>query len=535
MIEIFIPKRIKNYYVLPQRILGFDINKTAVHAAQILCSGAQIVIEKLMHEPIDTDASRSYNERVAQAISALVKRADRPDIIRTSLNSSAIVFKEVTFPFTDSDKIKMVTPFEIEASLPFNLSQAVVDVLITQAQIEEKKATVLAAAAQKTSVQEQLAYFEAAGVPVQAVTIDVFDLYGFYSMIPESDAPGSVVLIDIGYYMTRILLLIDGKLKLVRTVPKGVITIAKNLGNLLSLTTSQSLEEFIRFGFEKHDGPDYYKAVSQACSDFWQTVQFTLQSFGTGIPSGKIDRVLMLGSGSEIAGMRQYAANFLQLDVVVFDPQTILKNKSITIRQGQRIEQSSILSLATAFSTALTSEINLRQGELEVPTTMQFAQQLITAIVLAALIIGSLFGYTWWQKRKITKSVMSSEREMVTVINNLQLSDSRTLDEALADAERKVNREEELWFAFSRQTRFSFLKALQDLSSAIDRQGVGLKLRRLVITPNYLTLEGEVKDFNGLKVLERELRDSNMFILVPALQELKINEKLFFKKNGAQE
>ena len=172
---------------------------------------------------------------------------------------------------------------------------------------------------------------------------------------------------------------------------------------------------------------------------------------------------------------------------------------------------------------------------MKVPSAIQFAQQFVKGIILALLIIGSLLGYTWWQKRKITRSVTSSEREMVTEINNVQLSDARILDDALVEAERKVNKEEELWFAFSRQTRFSFLKALQDLSSAIDRQGVGLKVRRLVITPNYLTLEGEVKDFNGLKILERELRESNLFILVPAMQELKINEKLFFKKNGAQD
>lgn len=535
MIEIFIPKRIKNYYVLPQRILGFDINKTAVHAAQVLRSGSHIAIEKLMHESIDTDGSRSYSERVAEAINALIKRADRPDVIRTSLNSSAIVFKEVTFPFTDPEKIKMVTPFEIEASLPFNLSQAVVDVLITHTNPTEKKATVLAAAAQKSSVQEQLGYFDAAGVQVQAVTIDVFDLYSFYSMTPESSVVENIALIDIGYYMTRIMLLVNGKLKLVRTVPKGVITIAKNLGQLLSLSSSQSLEEFIRFGFEKHDGAHYYEAVTQACSDFWQTIQFTVQSFSAHIPTGNIDRVVILGSGSEIAGMRQYAANFLNLEVVIFDPQSILKNKLVSMRHGQRIEQSSILSLATAVATGLTTEVNLRQGELEVPTVIQFAQQFITGIILALLIIGSLLGYTWWQKNKITRSVASSEREMVTAINNIQLSDARILDDALVEAERKVNKEEELWFAFSRQTRFSFLKALQDLSSAIDRQGVGLKVRRLVITPNYLTLEGEVKDFNGLKVLERELRESALFILVPALQELKINEKLFFKKNGAQD
>lgn len=109
------------------------------------------------------------------------------------------------------------------------------------------------------------------------------------------------------------------------------------------------------------------------------------------------------------------------------------------------------------------------------------------------------------------------------------------MQRAETEAAEKVQREEELWFAFSRQTRFSFLKALQEMSSAIDRDAIGLKLRKLVITPNALLFEGEVKDFNALKVLERELRESNLFIIVPTMQELKINEKFFFKKNGTEQ
>lgn len=124
------------------------------------------------------------------------------------------------------------------------------------------------------------------------------------------------------------------------------------------------------------------------------------------------------------------------------------------------------------------------------------------------------------------------EREVINSLEERNLTDNKFIVKAVEEAQEKVEKEEELWFAFSRQTRFSFLKALQDLSSAIDKKALGLSLKKLVLTPNNIAIEGEVKGFPELKILEKELRESNLFIAVPPLQELKFNEKLFLKKNG---
>jgi type IV pilus assembly protein PilM len=536
MIDIFIPRQLGSYFVIPQRILGIDINRRFVHAAQISCAGNRIIIEKLMEEPIETDQNVPYPERVASAIKRIIKRADKFDEIRTPLNSTGIVFKQLTFPFTDYEKIKMVVPYEIESSLPFALNDAIVDVIIISTDEQKKSATVLAAATQKSVVQETLSYFQLAGVDPQTITIDVFDIYGLYTMIPSLvSLTGSVVLLDVGQYMTRILLIIDGQLRLVRTVPKGVVTIARSMATTLNMQPAQALEELMRFGFEKHDGAEYYQSVITGSLDFWQTIQLTLQSFSSQIATGQIDHIILMGSGSEIAGMRQYASNFLKQQITLFDPHALLNNKAITIKQGQRIEQDAIHSLAAALPNPITGSVNFRQAEFASPRANIFAQQFITASLLTLMILAGLIGYTWWQLSSATKRVKGSAQEVVRTLQDLQLTEAFDLQRAESEAAEKVQREEELWFAFSRQTRFSFLKALQDLSTAIDREAIGLKLRKLVITPNSLQFEGEVKDFNALKVLERELRESNLFIIVPTMQELKINEKFFFKKNGTEQ
>ena len=81
----------------------------------------------------------------------------------------------------------------------------------------------------------------------------------------------------------------------------------------------------------------------------------------------------------------------------------------------------------------------------------------------------------------------------------------------------------------------SFLKYLEKLSVAIDRKALGLKITKLVITqqePSNLTLEGEVKDFEAVKILERELKNTNLFLTVPSLQTTKFTLQMPLKKNG---
>jgi len=534
MIDIFIPSRIGNYYLIPQRILAVDINKSQVHAAQVSYSGKRIVIEKLMHEPIDTDSNKTSEERITDAIGRIVRRADKHTAVRTPISNPAITIKELQMPFADYEKIKMVVPFEIEAALPFSLSDAVIDMIVTHCTSNGEGASILAAATKKSVVQEHLAYFKAAGIEPEAITIDVFDLYGLYMMIPSYRAlQGTVMLIDIGYQITRILLIVDQQLKLVRIIQQGIVTVTKSVASSLNISAPQAFEEVIRFGFEKHDGQGYQDAVSQASSEFWKTIKFTADSFATQLPAARsVDHILICGSGSEIAGMKEFASKFLNKDVKQFEPHELFKDKNITMNHGQRIDQSSLLALACALPNPITRDVNLRQAELALSTTWQFAKQFIAGAILLFLLLSSFIGFVWWQTRTVAKAVRASEIEAVRELNSQDLSDASSLTTALEQAEEKVTAEEDLWFGFSRQARFSFLQTLQSLSAAIDKQATGLNLKRLLITANSLVFEGEVKDFNALKTLERELRESALFVFVPTLQELKINEKLFFKKNG---
>jgi type IV pilus assembly protein PilM len=530
--DIFIPEKIGTYYLVSKRIIGFDITKTYVYASQIYLSGKIISLEKFYQEPINTDATRPYVERVSEAIKSIMNQAPRCDEIRTALSSTTAVFKELTLPFIDVEKITAVLNFEIEHYLPFSTQEAVVDFVITHVNTTEKTSNIFVAAVQKQYIAEHLSYFEEAGYSPQVITIDLFDLYGLYREIPAYRANKVVALIDIESNVTRIAFIVDQQLKLTRTIAKGINTIARKIAQDQNIPHSKVLEDLIRFGLEKHEDSVYRSAAEQAMNGYFKEIQFTLQSFITQTKEQKIDTIFLLGRGSEVHNIEQYIRAALNTDCILFDGNELLKTASVQMKSAARIPLTNIMSLSTAFPSSLMERFNLRQKEFSFPKAPLFYAQFFTGISLILFIFIFLFTHSYWQTYRLKSLARSMEQSVVARLRDLGLTDAKEFSKALKDAEEKVEREEELWFAFSHQARFSFLKTLQDLSTAIDRKGIGLNLKKLIITAHEITLEGEIKGFEELKTFERELHASKLFSFVPTLQELKFNIKLSLKKTN---
>jgi type IV pilus assembly protein PilM len=535
--NVLVPEKVGSYYLVPQRVLGFDINKTSIHVTQLLLQGRNIILEKFIDQPLELDPTIPYGDRVTQTIKTVLTRVDRYDALRSSISSSMAIFKELTLPFVDPEKISMVLNYEIEPFLPFPISQTIVDFVITQTNLEQKNSVVLVAAVKKEYVSEHLGYFTHAGISPTAITVDLFDLYGLYKFIPRyAKEPGNNVLIDLGFNVTRIAYIVDGRLTLVRTLSKGILQWAKNVGQVTNISTNEALEKLIRFGLEHNDDPAYNNAIKDSVTSFLHEIKFTLDSFIAQTKTEqRINKIFLLGQGADIAHITSFFNKQLTIDCELFEVNELLKTDFVSLKNENRIPRSAILSLGTALTTPTVEKFNLRKQEFAVEDTSLFYKQLITASSFLLFIFGGLLFHSFWQVSLLKKAAQKFEQETVKTLNQRGLAKGKTMAEASKQAEEKVTQEEAIWFAFSSQTRFSFLKYLQDLSSAIDKEATGLVLKKLIITeqePRSMVLEGEVPDFDALKILERELKQSNMFISIPSLQSPKFSITLQLKKNG---
>jgi Tfp pilus assembly PilM family ATPase len=529
--DMLIPERLGNYYLIPQRIVGIDIGKTAVRATRILYRDKTMVIEKTMTQAIETDLSVSYADRLAQALGKILEIMKPYDIIRTSLPSSMVVFKELTFPFQDIDKITKIISFEIEPFLPFSSAQAAISFIVTKQ--DATQTTLIAAAATHENIAEYSKPFVQAGAPSAIVSIDMFDLYGLYHALYKTESK-TTVLIDIDTHITRIIYIVQGQLKFSRILTKGITSVAKTLAQSLDTTPGQAMESLIRFGCQETGKSGYCQAVEAALTEFFKDVRFTIDSFMAQLDSMvNPSLALLLGPGAEPTNVVSYAQKILAIPCELLETTRLTSDPSIKIAAGTTIDQEQIMSTAAALETSVTRDINLNSAYQEHQETIVFKKQIIAAAVLFPLIFMVLGVHFWWQTSTLRQAAMTAERGIITALRKEGLSSSNSVSRALDEAQEVVKNREEVWFAFSAQTRFSFLKYLQALSTAIDRVGLGLRLQRLAINQreNLLTLSGEVQDYEALTRLEQDLRETGVFVHVPSLPKTKFDIELRLKKS----
>src|SRR5205085_2267456 len=139
--------------------------------------------------------------------------------------------------------------------------------------------------------------------------------------------------------------------------------------------------------------------------------------------------------------------------------------------------------------------------------------RLLVALSLSLLIIVSLSLYSFFTIRSFKNEAYSSEQEATDRLKRIfsLKKGNQTLESAVAAARVEERKEEQIWFSLSTDNRFSFLTYLQELSARIDRAGLNLELKRLTIkrgddgSPDMLTMEGSVQDYDALRSFEESL------------------------------
>jgi type IV pilus assembly protein PilM len=529
--NIFLPEQIKNYYLFSKRIIGFDIGRTHISASQIYCAGNTITIEKCLDEKIETGIA-PYQDRAAKAIQAILGQLDQYDAIRSSLPSEFIIFKELRLPFLAQDKIAKVLPYEIEPLLPFKLTDATIDFIITKRHETDKSVEFLVAAVQNQHISNHLQLFATAGISPEVITVDLFALYGLYLKIPEYAAlQDGTALIDIGKSGTRIAYIQDGQLRLIRSLGHGTLQIAKTASEQTHIPVNTIIENSIRFGISKPDDQIYTDVMSTALTSFWRNISFTLSSFTMQAePTQALTKILLLGGGAEIKGIETFIADHAHIPTEKFHIERLFQDSNIRLKNKILIPTSTIVSLSTALPNPATEDFNLRKHQFATANESVMNKQLMVSGSLLFFLI-ALFGFhIIWQTRKLENTISSSKKEAIGLLKE-KFSDIEggAFDTVIENAKEKLADKEKIVSAFN---GVPFLKYLLELTNKIDAQAWGFVIEKLVITDEKISMEAQVKDLASLKALEHALDSSKLFYLVEPKEDWqKFTMELRFKES----
>lgn len=503
--KIFIPDSIGDYYLLGKTIVAIAVGKTHVQAVQLYAAGYDRTITKIVEEPISTIDNMPFTDRAAAAITAVFELLGSWDTIVSILPSSHVIFQELLIPFTDHEKIASVVRFEVEPMLPFSLDNATIDFIVTRQ--EKNESTVLVAAVKNEYLEQHLEPFYKAGVRPEKITVDIFELYGFYTTYEKER--NSTILIDLDWTTTRLAYINNKQLIAVRTLPYGIAP---------NEHAQESIEKLKNLGFQEYDAQ-----FTQNSKALIKDIAFTLQSFTqkSGIPS--LPPITLTGSGSTLKELPEFLSQELSTPVFILEPKKLL-TPTVKVQATSDRLRSAIVTLATALNLPTTRSFNL-QSNIEEHSNLLDKQLLVGALLLSLsfLTFGSVLVYNL---RKLNKEAQSSDTEAFTKLKkHFTIPPNRSISDALNAARSEINKEESIWATLANKNKFSFLKYLQELSSTLDRQGLGLQLKKLSISEDEITLEGSVKDFNALIILRQQLERSPLFLLVTPPQSIDFTSK----------
>lgn len=522
--NIFIPEHVGSYYIFAKRIIGLDITKTDIYASQVYVHGSRITLEKFIKQPLDYNGTPG--ERIIEGLKKVMAQVDAYDTVHTTIPSSVAIFKTLKLPFTSYEKIKMVIGYEIEPLLPFSISQATIDFIITKTDPIEKSAEVFVCAVQNQSIADHIALCEQAGIQMESISIDMIALYTIYQQFPDFNLATSgknVVLLDFGPYETRLAYLHDSRLKLIRTLSKGFLDQAKAVSKELSLATGQALEHIMRFGLEKNNDHQIEESIKKNMGSFINELTFTLSSFSQqshGKTGDAISKILLVGEGSSIKGLAPYITQATGISCEIIRTNDLLHNPRITARTNHGgIPSENLVSLGAAFNSLVGRAFTLLPAGRAASDNKLLARQIITALSLGLGIIALLFIASFMQIRSLSNEAYDSAQE---VIEQLQASKIQIKTEAEEEtdpesmlpefvqrAQTAVNNDQKVVSEFSTANRESFLSYLYELSK-LDKHALGLHLDHLIITPDKIIMSGQVSD-RSQPALRKALKESNVF------------------------
>ena len=375
------------------RILGIDIGKAVVRVAVLRANYRKITLEALAETPVvgtELDAIRS------------AVGAHKPDGIAIAISGEKTYYRTVDLPAAAIKEIDNVLPFELEAQLPFEMTEAVFDYRIDKRPAGSETIPIFAAIARTGDVKERInAVKEALGLEPERVGTGALPLSNLVSIMPEIERPFGkeapagdsippVAILDLGETTSDVVILRDGEPVFARTLSRG----------------TQGLP-----------------ASAQAISRELRQTFAAWRASGGPLLAG----MYLVGGGSVAQGAEAYLSTELNISILPLPRPNL---------DGVTPEQESMLPrFAKAIGLAMglvgkARGLNLRKGALETARSYPFLREKIPLLVGLGSVIVLSFAFNLMAEH----SSLSAEREQL--LSQVETATGEVFGEETKDIEK---------------------------------------------------------------------------------------------------
>lgn len=226
---------------MSRKILGLDIRRNSISAAQIQGTLQGYVIEKLIHIDVDEGQEEDLSElgdslkdntapadiRGEQLLTMLEKLSNSIDFSSAdcfvSFPSIDMSFRNLTVPFKNKKKIGQVLPFELEPVIPGSVDDLTMDFILPDQESDEEETQVVAAAVRTGLLESFDSCLKKGGLSVQAIVPGGSAMAEY--LIAMSDLNNDYLFLDTDNISATLFLIRDNTIASIRSFitnnPKG--------------------------------------------------------------------------------------------------------------------------------------------------------------------------------------------------------------------------------------------------------------------------------------------------------------------------
>ncbi len=225
-------------------VLGLDISPRVVRGAFLRTAFRGFEMEQYAEAAVPYSAeSESEQELLRAAVSQVLTAGARaPDRVIASLSGDVASLRLVDLPLGVEKKAAEVLPGELEALLPFDVDDAIVDYQVVGR--DESSVELMAVAAPRRNVAARLSELQGLGVDPRELSVGAAAFDGLGALLGETLDGRTVLVIDVGLESTDFAALTDGQCTFARTVSGGMDLVESGRRGQLAASLQRTLASY---------------------------------------------------------------------------------------------------------------------------------------------------------------------------------------------------------------------------------------------------------------------------------------------------
>ncbi|MFC1829808.1 type II secretion system protein GspL [Thermodesulfobacteriota bacterium] len=479
---------------MPRSIFGLDIRNDAVSAVLIKTGFKGSWIEAYQHVPIP--GPDDISTAIDRALGTITKNIDTTgSVCIASFPSAQISYRNMTVPFKDQKKIRQILPFELEATLPFAVSDIVIDFHTVTA---SEHSDIIAAAVEKSRLESYLGRLASFNVEPKIVTAGGYAIA--LCLLKLSDVPDNVLVLDTGLHSVALFAAVSGGLHLVRSFPLS--------------SSGSSRNESI-------------------CTD----IERTVSTLGALLDLDYRPELLMItGDGADDTGMAQDMERILEIPVKKVD---LIRDTDVSLtnhpgRSWDPGRMNNALALSFLELRGIRG-LNFRRGPFAARQRwVKHKKGIVGAGIFSGLVIVLLLINVFIDAYILEKSVTRIDNQ-ITHIFKTAFPDVKRIVDPVQQMRVKIADQKKIALSSGKSdNRVRVIDILEAVSRNVP-QKADVNLSKLVVGGGNVLITGDTDTFNTVNDIKNRLEKVPFFkkIIITSTNKNKSGKRINFKLKAA--